>query len=80
MLCCVSGTGSWWCSTLPVRSLCSLFGRVDCALFPLPSKFPAHPCVVLFCAVFVFVQEYYSRIMKKLKEVGATSDRTNFYV
>jgi len=25
-------------------------------------------------------QEYYSRILKKLKEVGATSDRTNFYV
>jgi hypothetical protein len=26
------------------------------------------------------LQEYFSRIMKKLKEVGATADRTNFYV
>jgi hypothetical protein len=25
-------------------------------------------------------QEYFTRIMKKLKEVGATADRTNFYV
>jgi hypothetical protein len=28
----------------------------------------------------VYLQEYYNRIMKKLKEVGATADRTNFYV
>jgi nucleoside-diphosphate-sugar epimerase len=27
-----------------------------------------------------YLQEYFSRIMKKLKEVGATADRTNFYV
>mmetsp|Transcript_18474 Transcript_18474/g.51836 ORF Transcript_18474/g.51836 Transcript_18474/m.51836 type:complete len:355 (+) Transcript_18474:134-1198(+) len=27
-----------------------------------------------------YLKEYYGRIMKKLKEVGATSDRTNFYV
>ncbi|KAG2483956.1 hypothetical protein HYH03_017202 [Edaphochlamys debaryana] len=27
-----------------------------------------------------YLQEYFSRILKKLKEVGATSDRTNFYV
>jgi hypothetical protein len=25
-------------------------------------------------------QEYFSKIMKRLKEVGATTDRTNFYV
>lgn len=25
-------------------------------------------------------REYFSKILKKLKEVGATSDRTNFYV
>lgn len=28
----------------------------------------------------VYLREYFSRIMKKLKEVGATADRTNFYV
>jgi len=27
-----------------------------------------------------YLQDYYSRILKKLKQVGATSDRTNFYV
>lgn len=27
-----------------------------------------------------YLQEYHTRIMKKLKEVGATADRTNFYV
>ncbi|PNH03567.1 hypothetical protein TSOC_010380 [Tetrabaena socialis] len=27
-----------------------------------------------------YLQEYFTRIMKKLKEVGATADRTNFYV
>lgn len=27
-----------------------------------------------------YLQEYFTKIMKKLKEVGATSDRTNFYV
>ncbi len=27
-----------------------------------------------------YLKEYFTRIMKKLKEVGATSDRTNFYV
>ncbi len=27
-----------------------------------------------------YLKEYFSRILKKLKEVGATSDRTNFYV
>lgn len=26
------------------------------------------------------LQEYFTRIMKKLKQVGATADRTNFYV
>lgn len=26
------------------------------------------------------VQEYFSTIMKKLKQVGATADRTNFYI
>ena len=28
----------------------------------------------------VALQEYFGRIMKKLKEVGASTDRTNFYV
>ncbi len=28
----------------------------------------------------VYLQDYFTKIMKKLKEVGATSDRTNFYV
>ncbi|KAG1676392.1 hypothetical protein FOA52_001187 [Chlamydomonas sp. UWO 241] len=28
----------------------------------------------------VYLKEYFTRIMKKLKEVGATSDRTNFYI
>jgi uncharacterized protein YbjT (DUF2867 family) len=28
----------------------------------------------------VYLGEYFTKIMKKLKEVGATSDRTNFYV
>eukprot|EP00877_Chromochloris_zofingiensis_P005458 jgi/Chrzof1/14913/Cz09g20140.t1 len=27
-----------------------------------------------------YLKEYYSKILKKLKEVGASSDRTNFYV
>ncbi|KAF6249607.1 hypothetical protein COO60DRAFT_1580224 [Scenedesmus sp. NREL 46B-D3] len=27
-----------------------------------------------------YLQEYFTRIMKKLKQVGATADRTNFYV
>lgn len=27
-----------------------------------------------------YLQEYFSKIMKRLKEVGASSDRTNFYV
>lgn len=27
-----------------------------------------------------YTQEYFTRILKKLKEVGATADRTNFYV
>ncbi len=27
-----------------------------------------------------YLKEYFGRIMKKLKEVGATADRTNFYV
>lgn len=31
-------------------------------------------------ASHVCVQEYFNKILKKLKEVGATSDRTNFYV
>jgi hypothetical protein len=26
------------------------------------------------------LQEYFTRILKKLKQVGATADRTNFYV
>jgi hypothetical protein len=30
--------------------------------------------------LLLLMQEYFSRIMKKLKEVGATADRTNFYV
>jgi hypothetical protein len=34
-------------------------------------------CCTMLC---VYLQEYYNRIMKKLKEVGATADRTNFYV
>lgn len=29
---------------------------------------------------FLYLQEYFNKIMKKLKEVGASSDRTNFYV
>lgn len=31
-------------------------------------------------AACVMLQEYFARIMKKLKEVGASTDRTNFYV
>jgi hypothetical protein len=27
-----------------------------------------------------YLQEYFTRILKKLKQVGATADRTNFYV
>jgi hypothetical protein len=27
-----------------------------------------------------YLEEYYSRILKKLKEVGATSKQTDFYV
>ena len=27
-----------------------------------------------------YLSEFHTRIMKKLKEVGATADRTNFYV
>lgn len=27
-----------------------------------------------------YLAEYFTRIMKKLKEVGATADRTSFYV
>lgn len=37
-------------------------------------------CALLCCADVCVLQEYFSRIMKKLKEVGATADRTNFYV
>ncbi len=32
------------------------------------------------CAPAPAPQEYFSKILKKLKEVGATADRTNFYV
>ena len=27
-----------------------------------------------------YLEDYYSKILKKLKEVGATADRTSFYV
>jgi hypothetical protein len=27
-----------------------------------------------------YLKEYHTKIMKKLKEVGASADRTNFYV
>jgi hypothetical protein len=37
-------------------------------------------CCAVLHNLFRVLQEYYSRIMKKLKEVGATADRTNFYV
>lgn len=45
----------------------------------------ANCCVMLCCCLdaelaVLLLQEYFSRIMKKLKEVGATADRTNFYV
>jgi hypothetical protein len=37
------------------------------------------PLLTNTCRV-VLLQEYFTRILKKLKQVGATSDRTNFYV
>jgi hypothetical protein len=36
--------------------------------------------LALLLLLLLLLQEYFSRIMKKLKEVGATADRTNFYV
>jgi hypothetical protein len=36
--------------------------------------------IILLAAAAAALQEYFTRILKKLKQVGATADRTNFYV
>jgi hypothetical protein len=35
---------------------------------------------LLLLLLLLLLQEYFTRILKKLKQVGATADRTNFYV